>query len=137
MSQANRGLGAKGTMGWLNRAVSGAPGGDQRQVCVCVFTTQIDAQGQSRCSDVQTHATLEPDTHQTHRFHTHAGSHTEVHAVLTQNCFPGSCRPYKGGDLGEMNQRLSLQPETLVCPCQPPLMPVHLDQVDDVLFPFL
>ena len=46
MSQANRGLGAKedccwGTMGWLNRAVSRAPGGDQRQVCVCVFTTQM------------------------------------------------------------------------------------------------
>lgn len=46
MSQANRGLGAKedccwGTMGWLNRAVSGAPGGAQRQVCVCVFTTQM------------------------------------------------------------------------------------------------
>lgn len=55
---------------------------------------------------------------------------------MTQKCFPGSCGLCKDGDLGEMNQRLSLQPETLVCPCQPPLMPVHLDQGNDVPFPF-
>lgn len=79
--------------------------GSASSMCVCVHHT--DAQGQSRCSDVQTHATLEPDTHQTHRFHTHAGSHTEAHAVLTQNCFPGNFGLCKAGDLGEMNQRLS------------------------------
>ena len=81
--------------------------GSASSICVCVHHT--DAQGLSRCSDVQTHATLEPDTHQTHRFHTHAGSHTEAHAVVTQNCFPESCGLCTGGDLGEMNQRLSSQ----------------------------
>lgn len=85
-----------------------------------------------RCTDTRH---LEPDTHQTHRFHTHAGSHTEAHAVVTQNCFPESCRFCKGGDLGEMKPE-TLQPETLVCslPASPGC-PVHLTRAMMFLFP--
>lgn len=88
--------------------------GSASSICVCVHHT--DAQGHSRCSDVQTHATLEPDTHQTQisysRRLTHRGSRCCDSEVL-----PWKLRALQGWGLG------GDEPETL-SPARNPGLPL-------------